>query len=761
MKKRIISAFLALCMLFVSTATVVLAADAAETRDYYNLSVIHTDYQGYSSNQSVDFMVLTSGESAKVYIKAEDFSKVTGGDYSYEYNQTYTECAYVSASTKHVVRYMLNSSSVSVVYVGDSVAYTAPYPTLYENGVTWLPFEFSVQLFHLQAIPQKNTIQIISSRYNPISVANLAHQQVRQLGFDWIDEVGESIGGYLTQMASATTASCVNKLLSFEPSAWGSMLASAFGYTAFIDAEYAESIAKTFISPSQQEIEIADSQFLKVLTSVPDAYDDIMDLEIYRSSVSKTLNNADEFVKTFVNKIPALGKSKAVVNLQKALAENKNGFKKVANGILAEMGKALDNYGESSIKLIEFFLTFAEMMENYLVFLNKNARATSALALYSTDSKYRDDDSYDEIDAFERYSSENNDFLKAVNELAIDATPKVIDNAIKGGMGLFGVMISTAGLAWDLASGIGPLKTGINAADSRVLSEYAIRYQDDALGVYYNYRNNCITAGGANEESLDDMLSSMYAYMKFSYIARNAATASFTSKADITWGDRKVSAQNCAEALSRNNQKLAEYLIYMEGTVFTPSVAAAFTWNDAPYAEIITAKGSDVDAPTQNTEPIFEFPAFPGFEDDSYISEEEAIELVKEVMGKFTGGAMASEFLGAYLDIDMESLYTYEVIDNYVDGDIKAYVVLESTNGKADALFFVSVIGTEVWLGTPKSEGGYYVYTNLDLLHADTSDLVGAIGDLGGQLMDEMVKDVITTEEASAPAETAAATAAE
>ena len=211
MKKRIISVFLVVCMLFETTATVVFAADKPEKRDYYNLKVIHTDYKGNSSTKSVDFMVLTpDGDKARVYIKAEDFSKVTGGDYSYEYNQPYTECAYVSASTKHVVRYMLNSSNVSVVYVGDSIAYTSPYDTLYENGITWLPFEFSVQLFHLQAVPMKETIQIISSRYNPISIANLAHQQVRQLGFDWIDEVGETFGGYMRQMTFATTACCIN-----------------------------------------------------------------------------------------------------------------------------------------------------------------------------------------------------------------------------------------------------------------------------------------------------------------------------------------------------------------------------------------------------------------------------------------------------------------------------------------------------------------------------------------------------------------------
>lgn len=732
MKKRIISVFLVVCMLFETTATVVFAADKPEKRDYYNLKVIHTDYKGKSSTKSVDFMVLTpDGDKARVYIKAEDFSKVTGGDYSYEYNQTYTECAYVSASTKHVVRYMLNSSNVSVVYVGDSIAYTSPYDTLYENGITWLPFEFSVQLFHLQAVPMKETIQIISSRYNPISIANLAHQQVRQLGFDWIDEVGETFGGYMTQMTFATTASCINKLLSFEPSAWGAMLLSSFGNSYYVDAEHAEIVSKAFISPSQQEIDIADSQYLKILSKTPGAYDDIMDLEVYKNSMSRSINNADEFVKKQVKKIPGLAKSKAVIDLQKALKENKNGFKKVANEVLAGMGKAIDDYGESSAKMIGFFLTFVELMENYMTFINKNERAVSALKLYSNDSKY------DEKKVFARYAVTNNDFLAAARESARDVTKDFVDDLIMGSTGLLGAALSASGYAWDFASGIGPLKTGLDATDNRVLSEYAIMYQDDALGAYYSYRGKCIAAGGANEKSLDNMLSAMYSYMKFSYIARNAAAATFTGKAQLTWGDQKINSQKSAKALKENNQKLAEYLIYMERDVFTPSDAAAFTWNDAPYSKVITANGKVVKNPKQRTKPIFEFPEFPGFEDDSYITKEEAIELVKEVMNKFSGGFLKSKLFGDYL----EDIYTYEVVDEYVDDDIKAYVVQLSTNGNPDALFFVSVIGTEVWLGTPQSDGGYYVYTNLDLLHADTGDLIGALGDLGGQLLGEAIKE--------------------
>lgn len=269
-------------------------------------------------------------------------------------------------------------------------------------------------------------------------------------------------------------------------------------------------------------------------------------------------------------------------------------------------------------------------------------------------------------------------------------------------------------------------------AATGLLSEYAIQYQDDSLGIYFDYRNKCIASGGANETSLDEMISSLYAYLKFSYIARNAAEASFKNTSDLAWGDGEANAQNSAKVLRNKNQSLAEYLIYMEKDVFTPSDATSFTWNDTAYADVLKANGTPIERPTQDTEPIFEFPDFPGFDNDDYITEEEAIDLVKRVVEKFTGGLMND-----YLD----EIYTYEVIDGYAEQEVQAYVVQMYVEGHADAMFFVSVIGTEVWLGSANSDGGYYVYTDLDVLHAGIDDLIGAIGDLSGQLMDEVMKE--------------------
>ena len=65
------------------------------------------------------------------------------------------------------------------------------------------------------------------------------------------------------------------------------------------------------------------------------------------------------------------------------------------------------------------------------------------------------------------------------------------------------------------------------------------------------------------------------------------------------------------------------------------------------------------------------------------------------------------------------------------------------SDGREDALYFVSIIGNEVWLGSRASSdpSGYYVYTGLDLLHAGIDDILAAGLDLSGELMGELAKD--------------------
>lgn len=730
MKKRIISFILTICIL---SGCIVVPASADEeypVKNYYNIQLKHVSYDGYTDFISADFMIRQNKKDGaeQVYIKAEDFADVTGlSGYSYEYNQCYTECAYVSNHSGHVVRFMLNSSNASVLYVGQPVLYNAPYQILYEDGVTWIPFEFAIKLFHMQAVPQGKTIVINSVEYNPISAANVAHSQVRNLGFDWMGEVGESAFSNFIGKNSAGLATCCNRLLSFELGEWGAVLLSLGGSTYAYNSEFAEKISKTFISPSQQEIKQTESTFLEIVADSPDAYDSIMTAEMKSGDVS-------QFVNFMLEKFPKLGKNKAVDKLKDVLGEKD--MKKFANDVFAKMGKAYDDYGEKSAGYIDKFLKFVQVMEYYMIFMNKSERAVSALEQYAKNSDY------DESQVFKEYASSTGvDLLDAVGRVLLDEVDNGLDGATKW-FGVIGLEMEALGFVWDLISGVGPLKTGISATENRTISEYAVKYQDECLGLYYDKRNACTANGGADEKKLDEMINSLYAYLKFSYIARNAAAGSFEDTADMLFGNENM--KNNAKILNEKNEKVAKFLTLMEQDIFTPTKAGKYKWDDTAYVQTLRENGTPIECPTQDTVPVFELPEFPGVEGIDYITEEEAKEIAAKVTDRFTGGLL-NGFLGEIMTeaMGVDELYTYEVIGHYMGEDESAYVVAMMVNGRADALYFVSIIGNEVWFGSPapSEPSGYYVYTDLDLLHAGIDDLVGAIGGLTGELMGELMKE--------------------
>ncbi len=730
MKKRIISLILTVCILSGVIVIPVGADEEYPIKNYYNIQLKHVSYAGYAETVSADFMIRKNSKDAEeqVYIKAEDFAVITGfSGYSYEYNQCYTECAYVSNYSGHVVRFMLNSSNASVLYVGQPMLYQSPYPTLYEDGVTWIPFEFAIKLFHMQAVPQGKTIVINSVEYNPISAANVAHKRIRDLGFDWMGEVGESAFSNFIGKTSAGVATCCNRLLSFELGEWGAVLLSMGGSTYAYNSEFAEKISKTFIAPSQQEMKESEKTFLELVADSPDAYDAVMTAEVESGDVSK-------FVNWVLEECPQLGKNKAVDKLKDVLGEKD--MKKFANDVFAKMGKAYDDYGEKSAGYIDKFLKFVQVMEYYMMFMNKSERAVSALEQYAKSSDY------DESQVFKEYAKSTGvDLLDAVGRVLLDESDNSLDGVTKW-FGVIGLEMEALGFVWDLISGAGPLKIGVSATENRTISEYAVKYQDECLGLYYDKRNACTANGGADEKKLDEMVNSLYAYLKFSYIARNAAAGSFEDTADMLFGNENM--KNNAKILNEKNEDVAKFLTLMEQDIFTPTAARKYDWDDVAYVKTLCENGTPIERPTQDTVPVFELPEFPGVEGIDYITEEEATEIAAKVTDRFTGGLM-NGFLGDMMSeaMGVDEIYTYEVVGHYMGEEESAYVVAMMVNGSADALYFVSIIGNEVWLGSPapSEPSGYYVYTDLDLLHAGMGDLVGAVGSLTGDLIGELMKE--------------------
>ena len=722
MKKRVISLILILSLLLSCVIIPVHAADEGIERRYYSLSVKHIPAASHAREVEAVFMIRKDSPNGKerLYIKAEDFGVIaaaTGGDY--EYSQCFTECAFISHNSGHVVRFMLDSADVAVLYVGQSMIYEAPYPTLYENEVVWIPFEFAVKLFYMQAVPAGDTIVINSAEYNPVSAANVAHKKVRSLGFDWIDEVGESAFEDYVGRTSAGIVLCCNDLLSCEVGAWGAMLMCLVGNDYAYDAEFAEEIAKAFIAPSKQELQTVDTNFLSLFVDSVDTYGDFYD-ERTSADIVKVFDN-------IVKNTPELSKNQSVDEVRKLLTSKNSS--KFATEVVEGLDEAYKDFGKNSANIMGYFLDFVKLMEYYLMFLNKSERAVAALELYAQDSHYG------ESRVFMEYASTTgSDFMDATQRFILDNLDSYVGGATNL-MGTFGAKLSLVGLVWDLASGIGPLKSIISTAENRRISDYAVKYQAESLGMYYDHRNAYTANPGISEKKLENMLNSLYAYLKFSYIARNAAAGAFRDNSKLLMGNEAL--DQCAQILSEKNQEVAKLLTLMEQDVFTSADAKKYNWDDAVYIKKLDEYGTAVDCPTQRTTPVAEIAAFPGADPIEYITEAEAVAIAEKVTSRLTGGIMDGA-IGDYFKevLGVDEIYSHKCLGRYDFGKKSAYIVALQNAGRTEALYFVSVVGTEVWLGVESSAGEYFVYTDLDLLHADLADLLSAGGSLVAQLIE-------------------------
>lgn len=742
MIKKLISFILALCIINTLAATA-FAQSNTETREYYNIQIKKpsTKYNGTTHLGDADFMVLTEGKTSKVYIKAEDLAALTRIDSKcpYTYNQTYTECAFVSSEVGHVIRFLFDSTSVMVFYACNDLIYEAPYDALYENGVAWVPFEFASRLFDIEAITYDDHIKISTQDYNALAVTNLVHQNIRDIGFDPVKELGITAAEDEMLKNEAVFLTTMNDLLSFEPTEWGMLLLAFVGVTTPYDEDYVEVISDSFLLPSGAEAEKAELFAAEKIADSEDILKKIEKSDKIADISLKTADGVSDAIKKITDEFPEFANLKSIKNALKLTSSSEG--KKVLGDYLELFAKDGLNAAKTGTQIVGSLIEVINFLHFLSVYFNKSERSLAALR------QYADNCDFDEKQIIlDNCTSAEHPILGFIVDKVMREAEDLINDTVLLWLGVPGAVAKGVGIAWDFISQAGPIKAGIDFSKSRLVTEYAIKYQDDSFGMYYKYYGDCLEGDSTTHEELDKMLNSLYAYMKFSFIARNSmADAIRYTEANAKDNDSKTIISVTVEALSRSNEPIAEYLTYMEQDIFTPDDAKALRTSiekiDNSFAKALREHGTPLDKPTQNTTPVFEFPKFPGAKELEYITEEEAIELAKRTVTKLSGGLLESGIISSmiYEMTGSTELFTYTSLGGYfVDGKPEAFIVDVSSDGVSQMLLFVSLIGNEVWLGTPSqsSPGGYYVYKELDLLHADRGDFIKAIGSLAGKLFE-------------------------
>ncbi len=756
MIKRCLSFILSLCLSGSLIVTAFAQQDAAK-KEYYSIEIkqVSSEYANTTYFEYADFMVLTEGKSTKVYIKAEDFAKITKMDSKspYTYNQTYTECAFVSSETGHVVRFLFDSTNVMVFYACNDLLYEAPYKAVYENGVAWIPFEFAAKLFDIDAVPDEYHIKVSSQDYNALAVTNLIHTNIRDYGFDPVKEytihaLDESVPDIEIMPAAkneqlnlqASSLMVMNDLLSFEPTEWGTVLLSFVGFTAPYDEEFVEVISDSFLVPSNVEAEKLESFAAEKITESGELLEKLKKGDMPKKNYAKSAEGVTEALNDLVVKFPEISDVKTIQGAQEVLAlpEGKHYIK----DFLKFFGDSFLEEAGNFTKFIGNLLETAHFLHFVNIYVNKSDRALASLKQYASDCKY------DEARILEdNCISSEHPIVGYIVDKAMREASDIVNNGVLLWMGKAGAVAKGAGFAWDFVSQASPIKKTLDGAKSRVIANYAIKYQDDSFGLYYKYYGECLEGGQNSEEELEKMLNSLYAYLKFSFIARNSmgeSTKLYLYEKSGT-DDEYFSNKIFEIMFMDKNETIAEYLTYLEQDIFTPTdakeLASTVGEKDKRYAEALREYGAPIEDPKQKTVPVFEFPAFPGAKELEYITEEEAIELAKRTVTKMSGGLLESSIISSmiYEMTGTTEMFTYVSLGGYiVDGTPEAYVVDVRSENVSQMLLFVSLIGNEVWLGaaSDSSPEGYYVYKELDLLHADRGDYLAAIGDLTFALVD-------------------------
>lgn len=725
MKQRVIAMLLTICILL-SVPTSVLAEETETLPpSYYRLTTEISDIAG-DFTMELDFMI--PGDKEGVYVNAEQFSQATGS-LGYAFDQTYQQCAFVNKTTNHVVMFQFGSTDTAVYYMGSCLEYEAPMPALFIDGVTWIPFDFAIKLFHCSYRFGGKTLSISTSEMTPLTAVSYIYSAREDFSFDWVDEVGYSELDVIVMSGSARVVNFVNGLLSFESSSWATLLTCLVGSTYPYDKEFAEDIALLFISPSQSEMKGAA---LETAGSVSGGLGKMVDTTgTITEMVGASLKKGD-VVGAYGNLTGSFPQFLKDGKLAKQIASIKknDGLLSKGNGLLSDFANKLKVHPDADLNYIEVFSYLVGICEYYVKFENKSDYAVAALNEYAQYSRR------DEASVFSSYvQSLDTPWVGAMEQYLKDNMDSIVTASIPFDKLLGGPATLTL-IGWDIVSNVFPFfKDGLDSTKNFELSEYAIVYQDESAELIGEMRAECLTKKGIKEENLDNLVNSAYAYLKFSMIARNAGSASMqTGKLDEDIKTVKL------QEMEQKNEKIGRYLniLEVEDTNdltlygFLPSENKSYLskWDDSDLIRFLTTVAESIEGSSQSTQPKAEINLFPN-DEETVITEEEAIQMVKDSVGKSFAGLFDSLFA---------DVYTFRVTDSYYveEEEILTYVVQMQVEDQDDGYrFFVPVNGEHVWMGMINSDGSYIYYTQIDLKDWTFSSIMSSLGDLYEEVQEE------------------------
>lgn len=705
MKKRIVSIFLAAVLLLLTPVTVFAEGDPANApAKYYQTDIFFVDPINYVQKITPTFMV--PADKSTVYVKAEDILEFLNANFfEFKSEQTYKQFAIASQVLNYVVMYDFNSKNVTMYVSGSKIEYKAPDEALFKDGVAWLPFEFTMNLFNIDYNVDEGTFKLSKPQYTALMVIAAICGNT-DYNFSWTDEVCISMLNAVGMSAGASVLSSFSGLITGNGAAWIDLV--TFNVMNKTEEQYAEKIATLFTSPSTKEAETLSDRDGYLL------YDKIA---TFLTRGTNVVSGIDVDILTYAaESIAKLSPnlSDDCDRLSKFFTKNSEAVEKIANG--ADTANDVCDNVSKYFKLLVNLLSFWQSIEN------KSETASYVLVKYASNKNVKH--SYN-LKKFATMTQD--DSLQILIEFMED---NLIDIAASSHPTIDGVRFYVD-IAWDIAKGVIPgFDENLDSADSYKLSELGIYYQNDAKSFVNKYKNQTLVADSVNQSNFEDLADYAYAYLKFSLISRDAACKAIEKMPNVTAAGKETFRKHT----DRINKDIGFYLEVIESATpneanggianygYLPSDVSGTEWIYEDIISYLEQNAKELEDVKQALGIHDEFTRTPG---DGTISEEEAIKMVQKRMAGVAADLVFGQLLKDYYTFDV---YATKFVDSK---SIYAYIVVMGMEGTRDEYcLFVPVDGAEMWIGWRQDENTFCCYTDIDMKNVSATELITKMDEL-------------------------------
>ena len=728
MFKRIVS----VCLVFLMALTpLTVSAEETQTGTYYKMDI--SKAPGEKPSSTMDFMVLGNN----TYVNAEQFSQYLG----YKYMQSYNECVMAKPEYNIIYTFEFDSKYVYIYIGGYSLEYFANFEATFVDGVAWIPFNFACALCNASTFVTNEGVAIIKPEASIFDVLSMTISGATRFGFNWSKEIGYSKARVIANTCTTAVVGFLDGM--FDGSTWSSLGFNI--HTGIYNDNIVRQVGDLFAMPSDLEVEaqheinqgsykfsdgMGSLAKISQISELGKAYSDgangiaVLSEEISDIAAGESVKLYDqskELFKVAVKDSSFIPEYNSVLNK----ADDMYHLSNVASDASKQMKKVKEviNAYEfaDDVTALDALCWTVKVMSYMDSMSGRDETAIETLRKYSRNSEF--DMSY----PLYNYASDMNidtDWFDASleymeRELSTVIMDKIPIELVVGGLGA-GLIIG-----YNVLKNVPYIKTSLNSMDNFEYAQCALDFQNDSYYMFESAVSECFKDDELNEKNLKDVCDYLYAYLKFSYVARTCADASLDS-VNFSKSD-KTKLRN---EMTSKNETISEYIAVLSQSEedtsaacygFLPSECRDFK-KAAKKAEpatsaFITTAGEKIGASSQVTVP-----------DDSVdltnaIPEEEVIALVKRTLCRGFNFIFEVEFFAQMFEFDISD--TYKVI-GYDGKATDTYVVDVYTDGSLSGTLFVTIDGKEVWMGEMQSDGEYLVY-QIDMLHFSVPKLISYI----------------------------------